>query len=166
MSMFAHYSLWVVSFSEKIHSLAQITSFPLPPTAVKAFVGLKWDIASSAIAAVDPYFPSGRNGHLQLRHGRLTETIRTTRSVLLRNTFAVRTTRFSDRERYLCNCGIIEEMATLLIGRHFILVANQKFVSFMYNPRKTSWIKTRKNSQMENRVLFFILSIVLARKMQ
>lgn len=54
MTMFAHYSPWVASFSENIHPLTQITSFPLLLPVIKAFESLKRDIASSAL---DPSVP-------------------------------------------------------------------------------------------------------------
>ena len=55
--MFAHYSQWVVSFSEKIHLLTQVRTFPLSDSANRAFQNLKRDIANSAIAAINPSAP-------------------------------------------------------------------------------------------------------------
>ena len=53
LGMFAHYSQWVASFSEKIHLLTQIRTFPLSDSAIRAFQNLKRDIANSAIAAIN-----------------------------------------------------------------------------------------------------------------
>ena len=57
LSMFAHYSQWVASFSEKIHLLTQVWTFPLSDSAIRAFQNLKRDIANSAIAAINPSAP-------------------------------------------------------------------------------------------------------------
>lgn len=52
--MYAHYYHWIAAFSEKIHSFAQVDSFPLSSTATEAFKGLKRDIGNSAIITIDP----------------------------------------------------------------------------------------------------------------
>ena len=57
MGMFAHYLQWISSFSEKIRPLTQVSTFPLPHLAVKAFEKLKQNIAESAITALDPSIP-------------------------------------------------------------------------------------------------------------
>lgn len=54
MGIYTHYSPCVTAFSEKIHSLTEITNFPVP---LPAFKGLKRDITSFAITAVDPSIP-------------------------------------------------------------------------------------------------------------
>ena len=54
LGMFAHYSQWVASFSEKIHLLTQVRTFPLSDSAIRAFQNLKRDIANSAIVAINP----------------------------------------------------------------------------------------------------------------
>ena len=57
MGMFAHYSQWIASFSEKIHPLTQVETFPLSRQAVEAFQGLKKDITKSAITTIDQNIP-------------------------------------------------------------------------------------------------------------
>lgn len=57
MGMFAHYSQWIASFSEKIHPLTQVETFPLSRQAVEAFEGLKKDIAKSAITTIGQNIP-------------------------------------------------------------------------------------------------------------
>ena len=57
MGMFAHYSQWIATFSEKIHPLTQVETFPMSRQAVEAFEGLKKDTAKSAITTIDPNIP-------------------------------------------------------------------------------------------------------------
>ena len=57
LRMFAHYFItpkWIASFSEKIHLLTQVRTFPLSDSAIRAFQNLKRNIAYSAIAAINP----------------------------------------------------------------------------------------------------------------
>ena len=57
MGMFAHYSQVIASFSEKIHPLTQVETFPWSHQADEAFQGLKKDIAKPAITTINQNIP-------------------------------------------------------------------------------------------------------------
>ena len=56
LGMFAHYSQWVASFSEK-NTFTYSRTFPLSDSAIRAFQNLKRDIANYGIAAINPSPP-------------------------------------------------------------------------------------------------------------
>ena len=57
LGLFAHYSRWVKNFSDKIHPLSHVTSFPLNDKQIKAFQLLKSEIAKAVLATPDPNLP-------------------------------------------------------------------------------------------------------------
>lgn len=145
LGMFAHYSQWVESFSEKIHLLTQVRTFPLSDSAIRAFQNLKRDIANSAIAAINPSAPlvvetdaSDSAIAASLRqNGRPVAFFSRTLSKSERRHTAI------EKEAY----AIVEALRKwrhYLIGRQFHLITDQKSVSFMFNPKTSSKIKNEK----------------------
>ena len=50
LGLFSYYSQWVEKFSDKIRPLTSIAEFPLTNEAVKAFTGIKHDIAAASLS--------------------------------------------------------------------------------------------------------------------
>ena len=145
LGMFAHYSQWVASFSEKIHLLTQVRTFPLFDSAIRAFQNLKKDIANSAIAAINPSAllivetdasDSAISASVR-QHGRPVAFFSRTLSKSERRHTTI------EKEAY----AIVEALRKwrhYLIDRHFYLITDQKSVSFMFNPKTSSEIKNEK----------------------
>nr|XP_037870350.1 uncharacterized protein LOC119629239 [Bombyx mori] len=145
LGMFAHYSKWIPKFSERIHSLANTTIFPLTSEQIKCFESLKNDIAKSSIHAIDENIPF---------------TVETDASdhsiaaVLTQNSrpvaFFSRTLNSSEQNHSAIEkeaYAIVESLKKwrhFLIGRHFKLVTDQRSVSFMFNMKHSSKIKNEK----------------------
>ena len=143
--MFAHYSQRVVSFSEKIHLLTQVRTFPLSDSAIRAFQNLTWDIANSAIAAINPSAPLVVETNVSdlaiaaslRQHGRPAAFFSMTLSKSERRHTAI------EKEAYAM-VEALQKCKHYLIGRHFHLITNQKLVSFMFNPKTSYKIKNEK----------------------
>ncbi|XP_063628196.1 uncharacterized protein LOC134799687 [Cydia splendana] len=145
LGLFAHYAKWVHNFSEKIQPLINNSNFPLDVNAQRSFQLLKSDIKKAALVAIDD---------------KETLTVETDASdyalaaTLSQNgrpvAFFSRT--LSDCERKHASvekeaCAIVEclrKWRHYLIHRHFILITDQKSVSYIFDQNHTSKIKNDK----------------------
>ena len=143
--MFAHYSQWIVSVSEKIHLLTQVRTFPLSNSAIRAFQNLKQDIAKSANAAINPSAPlvvetdaSDSAIAASLRqHGWPVAFFSKTILKSERKHTAI------EKEAYTM-VEALQKWRHYLISRHFHLITIPKSVSFMFNLKTSSKIKNEK----------------------
>ena len=145
MSMFAHDSQWVALFSEKIHLLTQVETFPLSRQAVESFEGLKKDIAKSAITTIDQNIPLVVE--TDASDCAIAASLRQADCpvAFFSRTLSQAERRYPaiEKEAY----AIVEALRKwrhYLIGRHFKLITDQKPVAFMFNSKTTSKIKNEK----------------------
>ncbi|XP_026315169.1 uncharacterized protein K02A2.6-like [Hyposmocoma kahamanoa] len=145
IGMFAHYSKWILNFSEKVHDLTNARIFPLSDNLVKNFNVLKSDIAKSSIHAID------HNAPLTVETDASDHSIAATLSQASRPVaFFSRMLNKSEhnhsaieKEAY----AIVESLKKwrhFLIGKPFRLITDQRSVSFMFNNKLTSKIKNEK----------------------
>ena len=145
IGMFAHYSKWIPSFSEKIHSLVSCKTFPMPVLCKNDFKNLKTEIAQSAVSSIEEGIPF------------IVETDASEHSIAATLSQAGRPVAFFSRtlsksERVHSSVekeaySIVEALKKwrhFLIGRHFQLITDQKSVSFMFNTKHSSKIKNEK----------------------
>lgn len=145
LGMFAHYSKWITNFSEKVHELSKIKTFPLSNTMVKDFQELKNAIVKSCVHAIDNNVPF------------TVETDASEHSIAATISQAGRPVAFYSRtlNRSEQNHSAIEKEAYAiveslkkwrhyLIGKPFLLVTDQRSVSFMFDAKHTSKIKNEK----------------------
>ena len=145
MGMFAHYTQWIASFSEKIHPLTQVETFPLSRQAVEAFEGLKKDIAKSAITTIDQNIPlvveaDASDCAIAASLGQADRPVAFFRRTLSQ---AERRHPAIEKEAY----AIVEALRKwrhYLIGCQFKLITDQKSVAFMFNSKTTSKTKNEK----------------------
>ncbi|XP_045518605.1 uncharacterized protein LOC123710627 [Pieris brassicae] len=149
LGMFAHYSKWIPNFSERIHSIANTTTFPLTSEQIKCFEGLKNDIAKSSIRAIDVNIPftveTDASDHsiaaILTQNSRPVAFYSRTLNSSEQNHSAI------EKEAY----AIVESLKKwrhFLIGRHFKLVTDQRSVSFMFNMKHSSKIKNENSREL------------------
>ncbi|XP_045766956.1 uncharacterized protein LOC123868459 [Maniola jurtina] len=145
LGMLAHYAKWIARFSEKIKPLTCVTTFPLPPDALKCFEELKQDIKAVALVAINDneMFTVETDasefalGATLTQHGRPVA-------------FFSRTLNNSECKQSSIEkeaCAIVESLKKwrhYLIGRHFLLITDQQSVAFMFNQNHNSKIKNEK----------------------
>ena len=117
IGMFTHYSRLISHFSEKIHPLAQTISFPLSPAAKSAFAGLKAEIASTAIRAIDPIEPFVVETDAS-EHAIAATLCQAGRPVAFfsRTLSSLRTETFGSREGGIRHRRVIETLEALPVG--------------------------------------------------
>nr|XP_045624310.1 uncharacterized protein LOC123774202 [Procambarus clarkii] len=145
MGMLAHYSRWVLGFSEKIRPLSHANGFPLSAAAAKAFEGLKQDIAEAVVRAIDPTAPFAVETDASDHAIAATLTQNDQPVAFFSRTLSNSEQRHSSvkKEAY----AIVEALRKwryYLIGRHFRLVTDQRSVAFMFNSKSADKIKNDK----------------------
>ncbi|KRZ72456.1 Retrovirus-related Pol polyprotein from transposon 17.6 [Trichinella papuae] len=141
LGMFAAYSQWIPRFSEKIHTLARCTTFPLPQPAVDAFEALKEDIVNSVVTAVDDELP------FTVETGASDHAIAATLSQLGKPVafFSRIEQRHSsvEKEAYAI-VEAIRKWRHYLLGHHFYLITDQRSVAFMFDNKQAGKAKNDK----------------------
>lgn len=144
LGMFAHYSKWVPNFSAKIRSLVS-AKIPLDDRSKECFQLLKTEIAKSALAALN------ETDQLTVETDASDCAIAGTLSQCGRPVaFFFRPLNDSEKKHPAIEkeaCAIIEclrKWRHYLIGRHFMLITDQKSVAFMINQKHASKIKNEK----------------------
>ena len=145
LGLFAHYSKWIKNFSDKIHPLTHVTSFPLNEEAMNTFSSLKSEVAKSVLVTPD------------LRKPFVVETDASDYgigAVLTQSGQAVaffsRTLNQSERKHHSVEkeaYAIVESMkkwSHYLLGSHFSCVTDQRSVSFMFDQTHHGKIKNDK----------------------
>lgn len=145
LGMFAHYSKWIPSFSQRIHPMAHTKSFPLSSDAVKCFEDLKSVIAKSSVHAINDKVPFTVETDAS-EHSIAATLSQDSRPVA----FYSRTLNQSERNHSAVEkeaYAIVEALKKwrhFLIGRPFKLITDQRSVSFMFDAKHTSKIKNEK----------------------
>lgn len=145
VGMFAHYSRFVPKFSEKIKTLSNCKTFPLPPEVHSVFQALKEEIAKSLVTSINETVP------FEVETDASEFAIAATLSqsgrpvAFFSRTLSSSECRHSsvEKEAY----AIVEALKKwrhYLIGRHFRLITDQKSVAFMFNNKHSSKIKNEK----------------------
>ena len=145
IGMFSYYAKWIRKFSDKIRPLNSVTQFPLNQQQISAFETLKNELVQSSMQTIDENIPF---------------TVETDAS-----DFAISATLNQDgrpvafhsrtlqgSEQYYSSVekeaqAIVEAInhwRHFLLGRHFILITDQRSVAFMYDYKSSSKIKNDK----------------------
>lgn len=145
LGMFAHYAKWVERFSEKIKPLTCVTSFPLTIEALKCFEDIKSDIKKAALMAIDDNetFTVETDASDFAIAATLTQKGRPV--AFFSRTLSNPECRHSAIEKEAC--AIVESLKKwrhYLIGKHFVLITDQKSVAYMLNQNHNSKIKNEK----------------------
>ncbi|CAI6371236.1 unnamed protein product [Macrosiphum euphorbiae] len=161
LGMFSHYSKWIQGFSDKIRSLVDCKSFPMSPIAAADFERIKQDIAKSVVNSINSeellvvesdasdfalaatLSQSGRPVAFFSRS--LTEGEKRHPSV--------------EKEAYAI-VEAVRKWRHFLIGRHFKLITDQEAVSFMFNLKHSSKIKSDKITRWRLELSSFSYDIV------
>ena len=134
--MFSYYSNWIKNFSVKILPLTSTKSFPLSQSALNAFNILRKNVEHSALNTIDETIPfmvvtdaSGRAIAATLSQHFFSRTLNS--SELMHSSI--------EKEAYV----IVEAIKRrhYLATRHFILLTDQKSVSFMFDKNSKGKIK-------------------------
>ena len=145
IGLFAYYSKWVSNYSDKIRPLIDCTSFPLSSEQMEAFHGIKKDIADSVVKVIDTDLP------LQL------ETDASDRSIagtLVQSgrpvAFFSRSLSKSESRHHIVEkeaYAIVESVRKwkhFLAGKHFLIITDQRAVSFLFDVKFKGKIKSDK----------------------
>ncbi|XP_054287982.1 uncharacterized protein LOC129003710 [Macrosteles quadrilineatus] len=145
MGMFAHYSDFIKSFSEKIQPLSSTKSFPLSEEAINSFNELKNEIVTATKAPIQNDIPFTVEtdasefaiGSTLSQAGRPVAFYSKTLSKSEKNHSSV------EKEAQ----AIVESLKKwrhYLIGRPFLLITDQRSVSFMFDNKRFGKIKNEK----------------------
>ena len=145
LGLFAHYSKWIKNFSEKIHLFTNIKTFPISKEANKCFESIKNDIVKASLQAIDhsETFTVESDASDHALAATLSQNGRPV--AFFSRSLSDSEKRHSTIEKEAC--AIVEALRKwrhYLIGRYFILITDQKSVSFMFNQSHTSKIKNDK----------------------
>lgn len=145
LGMFAHYSKWIRDFSEKISPLTKVSEFPLDEYTTERFQNLKKDIMKSTLTTIN------KNETFTVETDASEHSIA---AALTQNgrpvAFFSRTLNDSERRHSSIEkeaSAVVESLRKwrhYLIGRHFILITDQRSVSFMFKQSHNSKIKNEK----------------------
>ena len=145
LGMFAYYAKWIPQFSDKIRPLADTTSFPLDKEALASFNALKDELARVALSPIDediPFVVECDASDVAIsaslnQNGRPVAFMSKTLSATERRYPAV-------EKEALAIIEAVRKWNHLLSRQQFILITDQKSVSFMFDNRKRSKIKNSK----------------------
>ena len=145
LGMFAYYAKWISQFSDKIRPLADTTSFPLDKEALASFNALKDELARVALSPIDediPFIVECDASDVAIsaslnQNGRPVAFMSKTLSATERRYPAV-------EKEALAIIEAVRKWNHLLSRQPFILITDQKSVSFMFDNRKRSKIKNSK----------------------
>ena len=147
LGLFSYYSKWIPKFSEKIRSLVSCKSFPIDSTSLAArdFQNIKKDIERSFLVTVEP------ENQLTVETDASGVAIAATLSQNGRPVaFFSRTLTGSEKQHSTVEReaqAIVESIKKwrhFLLGRHFILLTDQKALSFIFDQNHSSRIKNDK----------------------
>ena len=145
VGMFSYYSKFIRNFSDKMLNLNRNTVFPLPPNALEAFQTLKNDLKDAALNSIDysETFVVETDASDFCIAATLNQKGRPV-------AFFSRTLNPHEIKHHPVEkeaAAIVESIRQwrhFLLGRHFIVVTDQKSVSYMYDKKRRSKIKNDK----------------------
>ena len=134
LGLFAHYSCWIKNFSDKIRPLSKSSEFPLGQDAINTFTLLKNDVANAVLATPDLSVP------FVLETDASDYAIGATLSQNQQPiAFFSRTLNASEKKHHSVEkeaYAIVEAIRKwkhYLLGVPFLVVTDQRSVSFMFN---------------------------------
>ena len=145
VGLFAYYSKWIVSYSDKIKPLSSNTEFPLPKSALDAFNRLKSEVVNCAVSTIDEDKPfvveTDASGYAIAatlsQEGRPVAFFSRTLQPSEMNYPPVETEALAIVES-------VRYWKHFLTNKHFTLITDQKSVHFMYNVNHRKKIKNDK----------------------
>ena len=145
LGMFAYYAKWIPQFSDKIRPLADTTSFPLDKEALASFNALKDELARVALSPIDediPFLVECDASDVAISAS-LNQNGRPV--AFMSKTLSATERRYPAAEKEaLAIIEAVRKWNHLLSRQPFILITDQKSVSFMFDNRKRSTIKNSK----------------------
>ena len=145
IGMFSYYVKWINHFSDKIHILNNVSKFLLNETQKNTFEDLKLELANAAMQPIDENIPFVEDTDAS------DFAISATRNQDGRPVaFHSRTLQASEQHQAPVEkearviVEAIDHWRHFFLGRHFILITDQKSVSYMYNYKSSSKIKNDK----------------------
>ena len=148
LGLFSYYSTWIDKFSEKVAPLVNVKTFPLSNIEENAFHQIKLDIEKSVMVAID------ENEQFSVECDASDIAIS---AVLTQKgrpvAFFSRTLNKSERQYPSVEkeaCAVVEAVRKwkhYLTNKHFLLITDQKSVSFMFDKRHKNKIKNDKISR-------------------
>ena len=145
LGMFAYYAKWIPQFSDKIRPLADTTSFPLDKEALASFNALKDELARVALSPIDediPFIVECDASDVAISAS-LNQNWRPV--AFMSKTLSATERRYPAVEKEaLAIIEAVRKWNHLLSRQPFILITDQKSVSFMFDNRKRSKIKNSK----------------------
>ncbi|KAG8334372.1 hypothetical protein J6590_108547 [Homalodisca vitripennis] len=147
LGLLSYYSKWIPRFSDKIRSLVSCKNFPIEPTSIAAsdFQNIKKDIERSFLVTVEP------ENQLIVETDASGVAIAATLSQNGRPVaFFSRTLSGSEKQHSTVEReaqAIVESIKKwihFLLGRQFILLTDQKALSFIFDQKHSSRIKNDK----------------------
>ena len=144
LGLFAYYSKWIPSFSDKVRPLINVKSFPVGEEALKAFKDLKEELHSATLSAIDGTQPFAVE--CDASDVAVSATNQNGRPVA----FMPRTLGKSElnypsvEKKVTAVVEAVRKWRHLLLHSHFTLVTDQRSVAFMFDNRKRSKIKNSK----------------------
>ena len=145
VGMFAYYSQWIPSFSDKIHPLVKNKVFPPPDSVELAFQNLKKDLENAMVVTIDYKLPlvietdasDVAIGASLCQASRPVAFFSRTLTSSEKHHSAV------EKEAYAI-VEAIRKWRHYLLGRHFKLITDQRSVAFMYGNQQKGKIKNDK----------------------
>ena len=145
LGMFAYYAKWIPQFSDKIRPLADTTSFPLDKETLASFNSLKNELARVALSPIDediPFVVECDASDVAISAS-LNQNGRPV--AFMSKTLSATECRYPAVEKEaLAIIEAVRKWNHLLSRQPFILITDQKSVSFMFDNRKRSKIKNSK----------------------
>jgi transposase InsO family protein len=145
IGLFAYYSQWIPNYSDRAKPLLECRTFPLDDSCAAAFEGLKLSIENAVLTSIDESLPF------------VVETDASDNALagtLSQNGRPVAFFSRSLSKAELRNSSVEKEAAAIiesvrrwrhyLTGRHFVLITDQRSVSFMFDCAHKSKIKNDK----------------------
>ena len=154
VGLFSYYSKWIRDFSAKIKPLSSNYEFPMPQPAVDAFQVLKGEIEKSVVRSIDENVPF---------------TVETLNQGGRPVAFFSRTLQKSELKQSSVEkeaCAIVEPLRhwqNFLIGRRFILITDQKSVSYMFDGKRVGKIKNNKILRWRTELACYNFDIIYRR---
>ena len=145
LGLFAYYSKCIASFSDKIRPLADVQSFPLSDEAVAAFNSLKDELRSATLGAIDESVPFvvECDASDYAISGTLNQNGRPV-AFMSRSLNKSELSYPSVEKEATATIESVRKWRHLLLRSHFIIVTDQRSVSFMFDNRRRSKIKNSK----------------------
>ena len=161
LGLFSYYSKWVPNFSEIIRPLVQNEAFPLSNDAISAFHLMKNKLADATLQPIDEAVPFtvetdasdftiaatlNQNEKPVAFHARTLSTSEQRHSAVEKEAYAV--------------VEALRKWKHLVLGKYFILITDQRSVSFMLDMRHTSKIKNDKILRWRLELAAFDITII------